>query len=58
LFTRDKRKLTTSYLKDDNGKLWNEEIIVTLLDAVATVDILGASNNEVKLVETQTVNFA
>ena len=58
MFTRDKRKLTTSYLKDDNGKLWNEEIIVTLLDAVATVDILGASNNEVKLVETQTVNFA
>ena len=56
--TTDNRKLTTSYLKDDNGKLWNEEIIVTLLDAVATVDILRASNNEVKLVETRTVNFA
>ena len=56
--TTDNRKLTTSYHKDDNGKLWNEEIIVTLLDAVATVDILRASNNEVKLVETRTVIFA
>ena len=58
MFALDNRKLTTSYLKDDNGKLWNEEIIVTLLDAVATVDTLRASNNEVKLVETRTVNFA
>ena len=28
------------------------------LDAVATVDVLTASNNDVNLVETQTVHFA
>ena len=46
------------YLKDDDGKLWVEVIIVTFLVAIPTVDVLTASNNEVKLVESQTVYFA
>ena len=33
-------------------------IIVTFLDAVATVDILRASDSDVKLVETRTVQIA
>ena len=33
-------------------------IIVTFLDAVATVDILRASDSDVKLVETRTVHFS
>ena len=44
------RKLRTFHLKDDNGKLWVEVIIVTLLDAEATVDVLIA-NNDVNLLE-------
>ena len=39
-------------------KLWVEVIIVTSLDAVATVDILTANNNDVNLVETRNVLFA
>ena len=46
------------YLKDDNCKLLVEVIIVTFLDAIPTVDVLTASNNEVKLVESQTVHSA
>ena len=46
------------YLKDDNGKLWVEVIIATFLNAIPTVDVLTASNNEVKLVKSQTVHFA
>ena len=44
--------------KNDNGKLWVEVINVTSLDAVATVDVLTANNNDVKLVETRNVFFA
>ena len=44
------RKLRTFHLKDDNGKLWVEVIIVTLLDAEATVNVLIA-NNDVNLLE-------
>ena len=44
--------------KDDNTKLWVEEIRVTLLNAVATVDVRTASNNDGKIVETPTVHFA
>ena len=32
--------------------------LFTFLDAVATVDVLTGSNNDVKLVETRTVHFA
>lgn len=39
----------------NNGKLWVEMIIVTVLDAIATVNVLTASNNDVKPVETRTV---
>ena len=35
-----------------------EVIIVTFLEAVASVDVLTACNNEVKLSETRTVHFA
>ena len=45
----DNRKWTTIYLKNDNGKLWVSVIIVTVLDAVATVHFLQASNIDVKL---------
>ena len=38
-------------IKDDNGKLWVEMITSTFLDAVATVDVLTASNNDVDFVE-------
>ena len=31
---------------------------VTFFDAVATIDFLTASNNDVNFVETQTVHFA
>jgi len=58
LFILDNRKWTTFYIKDDNGKLWVRVIIFTFLDAVATVDILTASNNDVNFVKTQTVLFA
>ena len=35
-----------------------EVIILTCLDAVATEDVVTASNNDVNFVETQTVHFA
>ena len=37
LFILDNRKWRTFHLKDDNGKLWVELIVVTFLDAVATI---------------------
>ena len=46
-----------STFKDDNGKLW-VELIIVFLDAVAAVDVLTAGNNDVKLVETRTLNIA
>ena len=39
-------------------KLWVEVTIVTFLDAVATIDVLTASNNDVKLGESRTVHLA
>ena len=39
LFILDNRKWRTFHLKDDNGKLWLEVIIVTSFDAIATVDV-------------------
>ena len=45
-------------IKDDNGKLWVELIIVTFFNAVATVNVRAASNNDVNFVETQTLQFA
>ena len=41
----------TFYLKNDKGKLLVEVIIFTFLDRVATVDVLTASNTDVKLWE-------
>ena len=43
-------------MKDDNGKLLVEVIIVTL-GAVATVDVLKAKNNDVSLVNSRSVRF-
>ena len=40
----DRRKFIIFNLKDDNGKLWVEMIIVTSLDAVATVDVAGTEH--------------
>ena len=37
-------KLIIFNLTDDNGKLWVEMIIVTSLDAVATVDVEGTEH--------------
>ena len=48
---------TTFYLKGNDEKLWVEVIIVTFLDAVAIVDVLTASNSDVKHVGTQIVPF-
>ena len=51
--------LTTFYIKDDNDNfIWVEVTFVTFFDAVATIDVLTASNNDVNFVETQTVHFA
>ena len=56
LFIRDNRKWTT-YIKDDNRKLWLEVTIITFFNAVATVDVRTASNNDVNFVETQPYNL-
>ena len=59
LFTLDKRKWTNFYIKDDNDNfIWVEVTIVTFFNAVETTDVLTASNNDVNVVETQTVHFA
>ena len=52
MFILDSRKRRTFCLKDDNGKLRVEVIIVSFLDAIATVDVLTASNTDVKGFET------
>ena len=44
LFIPYDRKSITLHLRDDNGKLWVEAIIVTSLDAVTTVDVAGIQN--------------
>ena len=53
----DNRKSTTFHLKDDNGKLW-VQVLVTFLDAGATVCVLTTNNKDDNLVETRTVHFA
>ena len=40
----DRAQYITFHLRDDNGKLWVEVIIVTSLDAVATVDVAGTEH--------------
>ena len=57
MFSRLK-KTSIFYLVDNNSKLWVEVIIVTFLHAVGTVDDLRASVNDVKPVETPSVQFA
>ena len=45
--------------KDDNGRyVGGSEHCYFFLDAVAAVDVLTASKNDVKLVDTRTVHFA
>ena len=39
-------------------QMWVEVTIFTFLDAVATVEVITTSNNEVNFVETQTAHFA
>ena len=57
------------YQQDDNGEFWMKVLIVTFLDVVNkemnwilgirdTADVLTASRDNVKLVETRTVHFA
>ena len=46
----------TRIMKDDNGKLLVEVIIVTL-GAVATVDVFKAKKNDVNLVNSRSVRF-
>ena len=53
--TSDKFAITR-IMKDDNGKLLVEVIIVTL-GTVATVDVLKAKNNDVSLVNSRSVRF-
>ena len=53
----DNRKWATFYIKEDEGK-WVEVIIVTFLNAIATVDVLTASKNNINFVKTPTVHFA
>ena len=53
--TSDKFAITR-IMKDDNGKLLVEVIIVTL-SAVATVDVLKAKINDVNLVNSRSVRF-
>ena len=45
-------------MKCDIGKFWVEVTIFTFLDAVATVEVITTSNNEVNFVATQTVHCA
>ena len=56
-YSRQPKREELSTFKDDNGKLW-VEVIIVFLDAVAAVDVLTAGNNDVKLVETRTVQIA
>ena len=52
------KKTSIFYLVDNNSKLWVEVIIVTFLHAEGTVDDLRASVNDVKPLETPSVQFA
>ena len=46
LFFQDNKKKRTFNLKGDNENLWVEVFIVTFLNAVTTVNVLTASNND------------
>ena len=55
-FVYSRRQKMKDFLSQRNNlKLWVEMIIVAALDAIATVNVLTASNNDVKPVETRTV---
>ena len=58
LFILGNRKWITFYIKDDNGKLWVEVIIVIFFYGVAAEDVIVTNNNDFNFVETQTVHFA
>ena len=47
VYSRQQKIKNFLYNKDDNGKSWVEVIIVTTLDAVVTVDVLPANNNDI-----------
>ena len=40
---------TIFYLREDNGKWWVEVIISNFLNAVATLDVFPASNNDINV---------
>ena len=49
LFILNNRKWRNFYLKDDNSKLRVKFVIDSFLEVVTTVDVLTASDNDVKL---------
>ena len=51
VYSKQQKMKKTFYFKNDKGKLLVEVIIFTFLDRVATVDVLTASNTDVKLSE-------
>ena len=57
LFILDNMKLTTFCIKDNNGKLLVEVIIVTFFNAVAIVDVLTASNTDVNFYQNSNCTF-
>ena len=57
VYSRQQKIKKTFSLKNDEGKLLVEVIIFTFLDRVATVDVLTASNTDVKVVGTRTAHF-
>ena len=57
VYSRQQKIKKTFSLKNDQGKLLVEVIIFTFLDRVATVDVLTASNTDVKVVGTRTAHF-
>ena len=44
-YSRQQKMKTIFYLKDDNGKLWEEVIIPTFLNPAATLDVFPATAN-------------
>ena len=57
VYSKQQKMKKTFYFKNDKGKLLVEVIIFTFLDRVATVDVLTASNTDVKVVGTRTAHF-
>ena len=51
VYSKQQKMKKAFYFKNDKGKLLVEVIIFTFLDRVATVDVLTASNTDVKLSE-------